>query len=32
MLKVSILVPVYGVGPYIEQCAESLFLQTYPTV
>ena len=28
-LKVSILVPVYGVERYIEKCATSLFRQTY---
>lgn len=30
MYRVSILVPVYGVEPYIERCARSLFGQTYP--
>lgn len=29
---VSILVPVYGVERYIEQCARSLFEQTYPDI
>lgn len=29
MYKVSILVPVFGVERYIEQCARSLFGQTY---
>ena len=28
-MKVSVLVPVYGVERYIERCAESLFEQTY---
>lgn len=30
--KVSILVPVYGVEQYIEQCARSLFEQTYANI
>lgn len=32
MLKVSILVPVYGVEQYIEKCAISLFEQTYSDI
>lgn len=32
MYKVSILVPIYGVEPYIESCARSLFSQTYPNL
>lgn len=32
MLKVSILVPVYGVEKYIERCATSLFEQTYENI
>ena len=28
-MKVSVLVPVYGVEKYIERCAVSLFEQTY---
>lgn len=28
----SILVPVYGTGQYIERCAESLFEQTYQNI
>ena len=31
-MKVSILVPIYGVEKYIEQCAISLFSQTYEDV
>ncbi len=31
-MKVSILVPVYGVERYIEQCARSLFEQSYESV
>ena len=31
-VKVSILVPVYGVEKYIEQCAVSLFEQTYEDI
>lgn len=31
-MKVSILVPVYGVEKYIEQCAVSLFEQTYEDI
>lgn len=32
MLKVSILVPIYGVEQYIERCAKSLFEQTYSEI
>lgn len=28
MLKVSVIVPIYGVEKYIERCARSLFEQT----
>ncbi len=31
-MKVSILIPVYGVERYIAQCAESLFVQTYKDI
>lgn len=31
-MKVSILVPIYGVEKYIEQCARSLFEQTYANI
>lgn len=31
-MKVSVLVPVYGVEPYIEQCAHSLMRQTYDDI
>jgi len=30
--KVSILIPVYKVSPYIERCAESLFKQTFTDI
>ena len=32
MVKVSILVPVYGVERYIENCAVTLFEQTYENI
>lgn len=32
MLKVSILVPIYGVEKYIEKCVVSLLEQTYPNI
>lgn len=32
MKKVSILVPIYGVEKYIEQCARSLFEQDYEAI
>ena len=31
-MKVSVLVPVYGVEKYIGRCAESLFAQTYKDI
>ena len=31
-MKVSVLVPIYGVERYIAQCAESLFRQTYDDI
>lgn len=31
-ILVSVVVPMYNVGPYIEKCAESLFNQTYPYI
>lgn len=30
--KVSILVPIYGTGQYIEKCARTLFEQTYDNI
>ena len=32
MCKVSILVPIYNVEPYIERCARSLFEQTFTDI
>lgn len=32
MIRVSVIVPIYGVEPYIAQCARSLFAQTYPHI
>jgi len=32
MANVTVLVPVYGVEKYIEECAISLFQQTYPDI
>lgn len=32
MIKVSILVPIYGVEKYIEKCVRSLFEQTYSNI
>ena len=31
-MKVSLLIPVYGVEKYIEKCAVSLFEQTYEDI
>ncbi len=31
-MKVSVLVPVYGVEKYIEKCADTLFAQTYSDI
>ncbi len=31
-MKISLLVPIYGVEKYIERCAVSLFEQTYPDI
>jgi glycosyltransferase involved in cell wall biosynthesis len=32
MIRVSVIVPVYGVEAYIGKCARSLFAQTYPHI
>ena len=32
MMKVSLLVPVYGVEKYIRQCSRTLFGQTYDDI
>ena len=32
MPKVSVIIPVYGVEKYIEQCVRSLFAQTLDDV
>lgn len=32
MMKVSILVPVYGVEKYVRQCSRTLFAQTYDDI
>ena len=32
LMKVSLLIPVYGVEKYIEKCAVSLFEQTYEDI
>ena len=32
MVKVSVIVPFYGVEKYIEKCARSLMEQTYPNI
>lgn len=32
MIKVSILVPIYGIEKYIERCADSLLSQTYENI
>lgn len=31
-MKVSIIVPIYGVERYIEKCAESVLSQTWPDI
>lgn len=31
-VRVSILVPIYGVEKYVERCADSLFRQSYPNI
>lgn len=32
MVKVSVIIPIYGVEKYIEKCARSVFEQTYPNL
>lgn len=32
MLKISIIVPVYNVAPYIIKCLDSIYNQTYPNI
>ena len=32
MKKVSIIIPVYNVEKYVEQCLDSVVKQTYPNV
>lgn len=31
-MKVSVIIPVYGVALYIEECLKSVLLQTYPSM
>ena len=31
-MKVSLIVPFYGVEKYIAECAESVLSQTYPDI
>ena len=32
MIRVSLIVPIYGVEPYIGKCADSVLSQTYPYI
>ena len=32
MLKVSIIIPVYNVAPYIIRCLDSIYNQSYPNL
>ena len=32
MPKISIIVPIYNVAPYLRQCMDSIIQQTYPNI